>query len=111
MAGKVGVKKLLEGVTAVGSSPVREPFGGYKTFQAWGTTSSGSGSATILVEVTNDEAAPWLTLATIVLTLGTVATSDGVGVDVAWRAMRVRVSAISGTGASVNVNSGELEEV
>jgi hypothetical protein len=77
-----------------------------KTFQAKGTTSAGAGAATIIIEVTNDTTWPWITLGTITLTLGTVATSDGLAMLAGWKYVRARLSAISGTGALVSVVVG-----
>ena len=76
-----------------------------RTFQASGTTSSGSGAATILIEVSNDET-NWLTLGTITLTLGTSSTTDGFTSDAPWAFVRARVSAISGTDAAVTAYIG-----
>jgi len=77
-----------------------------KTFQAMGTTTAGAGAATIIVEVTNNITWPWITLATISLTLGTTATTDGVALLAGWKYVRARLSAISGTGAAVSVAVG-----
>lgn len=83
-----------------------------RTFQAMGTTSSGSGAAAIVIEASN-KAAPdeatnvdWTTLGTISLTLGTTQTNDGFVSSASWRWIRARVSSISGTGATVNVYLG-----
>lgn len=77
-----------------------------KTFQAKGTTTAGVGAATVIIEVTNDTTWPWITLGTITLTLGTVATSDGLAMLAGWKYVRARLSAISGTGAAVSVAVG-----
>ncbi len=74
-----------------------------RAISANGTTSSGTGSATIVIEVSNNGTV-WLAspLGTITLTLGTTATADGFQADTSFAYMRARVTAISGTGASVN---------
>lgn len=84
-----------------------------RTFHAYGTTSSGAGSATIMVEVSNfadpgtaANGQNWVTAATITLTLATTQSGDGVAIDAAWRWVRARLSAISGTGATVSVLMG-----
>lgn len=77
-----------------------------KTFQAVGTTTAGAGAATVIIEVTNDLTWPWITLGTITLVLGTVATSDGLAMLAGWKYVRARLSAISGTGAVVSVAVG-----
>ncbi len=77
-----------------------------KTAQIKGTTTAGSGAATVVVEVTNNTDWPWLTAATLSLTLGTSATSDGVAITSAWKYIRLRITAISGTGAAVSGSIG-----
>lgn len=77
-----------------------------KTFQAKGSTTAGAGAATIIIEATNDTTWPWITLGTLTLTLGTVAVTDGLAILAGWKCVRARLSAISGTGASVSVNVG-----
>ena len=76
-----------------------------RVFQAVGTTSAGSGAATVLVQVSLDEL-NWVTLGTITLTLGTSATSDGFATDAPWLFIRGNCTAISGTGASVTLYAG-----
>lgn len=109
-ARKVGVLPFaVSGVaafTATGSSDQIEPWHTNRTFEAYGLTGSGSGAATILIEVRNSEDATWKTMATISLTLGTTTTGDGFASSAAWRYVRARVSALTGTGASVHVNMG-----
>ena len=78
-----------------------------RTFQASGQTSSGTGTATINVEVSNDNVT-WIIMGTITLTLGTVATSDGFVSQANWTYVRGKIpsAGISGTGASVNLYMG-----
>lgn len=93
---------LITGATATGSGETFIPWGSNRVFQAYGSTSSGSGAATILIEVSlTGETNHWITLGTISLTLGTTVTTDGFASDAPWKYCRARVSAISGTGASV----------
>ncbi len=103
---KVGVLPLLAAATATGSSAQVEPYHTNRTFEAYGTTSSGSGAATVVIEVRNSELSDWHTLATITLTLGTTTAGDGAVSSAAWRYVRARLSAISGTAATVGVNMG-----
>ncbi len=81
-----------------------------RTYQAWGTTTGGTGAASIVIEVRDHDEAPWLTIATVSLTLSTTASSDGFASSAAWKYTRARVATISGTGASVNawINSVPL---
>lgn len=75
------------------------------TFQAAGTTTSGTGSATVKAQASNNDT-DWLDLGTITLTLSTTSTSDGFTVEAPWRYVRGNVTAISGTGASVDLFMG-----
>lgn len=78
-----------------------------RVFQAKGTTSSGTGAATVVVEVSLTGATnEWITLGTITLTLGTTVTTDGFASDAPWTYVRGNVTAISGTGASVDLLIG-----
>lgn len=98
---------LLEGATTAAAGSAKPGRTGAKTFQAWGTTSSGTGSATIAVQGSNDQGqAVWDTIGTITLTLGTAATSDSFSSDDRYAVLRGNVTAISGTGASVSLTMG-----
>lgn len=63
-------------------------------------TGTGAVSATVIVEVSLDNST-WITAGTITLS-GTTSAADGFVMDAPWRYMRARISAISGTGATVN---------
>lgn len=93
--------------TATGSTlkPITVP----RTYQAYGATSAGAGAATIVIEVSDVEVPgtdDWILMGTITLTLGTTRVSDGFASTAAWRAVRARVTAISGTNATVSVRMG-----
>lgn len=73
------------------------------SFQAT-VTGTGAVTATVVFDVSNDgENAVSTTLGTITLS-GTTSASDGFTTDAPWKYVRARVTAISGTGATVNVN-------
>lgn len=74
-----------------------------RSFQAT-LTGNGALSATVLIQVSND-GANWITMHTIALSGNNYAT-DGVASEAAWKNIRVNLSAISGTGASVTVIMG-----
>jgi hypothetical protein len=76
--------------------------GGRITAEAYGTTTSGSGAASVTIEVSNNNST-WQTAGTIGLTLGTTQTSDGFVIDAPWLYVRANVASISGTGAKVSV--------
>lgn len=101
-----GIFTLLSAKTATGAGAIFNcADDGKRTFQADGTTSSGAGSATITVEVSINKV-DWMTLGTVTLTLATTSSSDGFASDAAWPYVRGNVTAISGTGASVNLRMG-----
>lgn len=106
MMRKVGVTPLLEAATTTATGASHEVWHTNRTFECYGTTSSGAGAAAIAIEVRNDENADWKLLATVSLTLATSVSSDGFATTAAWRYVRARVASISGTGASVNANVG-----
>jgi hypothetical protein len=96
---------LLSAATATGAGGAIQINDGNRTFQAVGSTTNGAGAATVKIQVSND-AANWIDLATISLTLGTTATTDGFASSASWGHVRANVTAISGTGASVSVFMG-----
>lgn len=104
--------QILSSATATGAGEKHSPRCVNRTFQGMGTTGSGSGSASIVIEASDKDApvegtnVDWTTLGTITLTLGTTQTNDGFVSYASWRWIRARVSAISGTGASVNAYLG-----
>lgn len=109
----VKVKKvpLLASVTSTGAGAAVGPqIDTNRTFQAYGTTSTGSGAATVKIEANNSSATAadgyWVTLGTITLTLGTTVTNDGFATDAAWVYTRANVTALSGTGATVSCDMG-----
>lgn len=105
----IQVTALQTAAIATSTSPSIKPWGAKRTFYANGTTSAGVGAATILIEVSDVDSASngdWITAATITLTLGTTTTSDGFASDAAWRFVRSRITAISGTDATVNIYVG-----
>ncbi len=77
----------------------------FTSFQAT-VTGSGAVSATIVIDVSND-GLHWCstTMGTITLS-GTNSASDGFVTVAPWKFVRARVTAISGTSASIDVNIG-----
>ncbi len=69
----------------------------YKSFQAVGIMSTGAGSSTIKIEVSND-GINFVTLGTIGLTLSTTAATDGFACSVTWAFVRANISAITANG-------------
>lgn len=98
--------EILTDVTTPVASEAISVGSNNKAFQVKGSTSSGAGAASVVVEVSNNPAWPWITLATISLTLGTTETSDGVVMLAGWKWVRIRVASISGTEAKVSASVG-----
>jgi len=96
---------LLTAATATGAGSAYALNKASKTLQAFGTTTAGSGSATILIQGSND-GTNWDTIGTITLTLATTTSSDSFISADRYNRHRANVSAISGTGASVTVMAG-----
>jgi hypothetical protein len=104
----VSSNKILKNVTSTGAGSSYHLWGSKHTFQLFGTTSAGSGSAIVNVEVSNNNS-NWEVAGTITLTLGTSSTSDGFAKNAAWRWVRGNVTTLSGTNATVSLIVGGQE--
>lgn len=89
--------------TATGVGAAFDQQDNMATFQAI-VTGTGSVSATIDIEVSNNNV-NWLVLQTLTLS-GTTSATDGIASNAPWGYVRAEVTAISGTGATVNVLMG-----
>lgn len=87
-------------LTSTGAATARS-FYQPSTVMVSGDTSSGTGSATVYVQVSND-GTNFVTACTITLALTTSVSSDGCAINAMWQHVRVNVNAISGTGASLD---------
>lgn len=96
---------LLDQATTTGAGFSTASPAPHSAIQVYGTTTSGTGSATVNVEVRN-AGGPWMVAGTISLSLSTTATGDGFVMDAGWHEVRANVTAISGTGATVSVTMG-----
>ena len=101
---------LLSSATTTETGAQHKVNGVDKTYSGWGSTSSGSGAAVILIEVRNSEDSPWITMGTISLTLSTTGDIDGFSSIVPWKYTRARVSSISGTGATISCEVGSVPQ-
>lgn len=105
----VDSRALLTEATTVAAGVAVSSFSGVKTYQATGKTTSGAGSATIVVEGSNNNI-NWDTIGTITLTLSSTAAddsnSDSFASEDRYTLIRGNVTALSGTGASVNLSMG-----
>lgn len=104
--------ELIADGTTTGASEAVQPDlnvvhrpGAKRTFQAKGSTSASTGSASVAVQVSND-GTNWLTLGTITLSLSTSESSDGFSSDSPWEYVRGNVLSISGTDATVSLLMG-----
>lgn len=98
----VETSAILTAATTVAAGGAVPGVGRSKTFQANGTTTAGAGAATIQVQGSNNKT-NWDTLGTISLTLSTTSSSDSFNSLDRYLWLRGNVTAISGTGASVNL--------
>lgn len=95
------VLPLLDSATTTATgTPIRMP-AGTASYEIEGATTAGAGTATVVIEVTNGGEA-WLTLDTLSLTLSTTPSAAGGAVVAPWAYIRARVTAITGTGATVS---------
>jgi hypothetical protein len=101
------------GVTTTATGTAEYKDSPNSTYQAI-VAGTGAVTATVVIEVTNDPRAnsdpanaAWVStvLGTITLS-GTTTASDGFTTNAPWKYVRARVTAISGTGATVQVYMG-----
>lgn len=97
------VTSLLASATATGAGSTFGPIpSGERSYQAV-VTGTGAVTATVLIQVSNNVSLQgWATLGTITLS-GTTTATDGFVSNGAWAYERANVSAITGTGATVDV--------
>jgi hypothetical protein len=104
-----GASNALNTTTTQASNPAAKT-AVFSTFQAI-VTGTGAVTATVSIQITNDDdgTSPinWCStaLGTITLT-GTTSASDGFATMAAWRYVRANVTAITGTGATLEVLMG-----
>lgn len=104
-----GFKIQSAATTTAKSAPYQAPCS-YRTYQAAGTTSAGSGAAVILFQGSNVEYptvdGDWVDLGTVSLTLATAKSGNGFASQAPWKFVRSWVTSISGTNASVDAFVG-----
>jgi hypothetical protein len=99
------VRDLLTAATTTATGTWQYKDSPYSTYQAT-VTGTGAVSATVVIDVSNDGVNSTSTpMGTISLT-GTTSSSDGFTSTAPWKYTRARVTAISGTGATINVITG-----
>lgn len=103
MAEETQAPYMLRNATTVAAGTAIKGLNVTKTYQAGGATTNGAGAATVVVQGSNDEGASWDTIGTIMLTLSTTRSSDSFTSDDRYQRLRGNVTAISGTGAAVDL--------
>lgn len=93
-------RTLLSGATAATTGTAVDCWQSTRSIQAR-VSGTGAVTATVLVEVSNDEAV-YLPLGTITLS-GTTSATDGFAISPSFRTIRASVTAISGGSAAVTV--------
>lgn len=103
----VRLTTLLNAVTVAGAGTKEfAPAKGRRSIQVKGSTSAGAGTATVLLEVSNDRV-NWAIAVTLSLVLGTTETSDQNTIDNSFAFVRGNVTALTGTGAKVTLILGD----
>ena len=99
------VATILSAATGTGAGSSKELPDGVKSIQA-SIAGTGSLTATVAIEVSNDNV-NWLSESDSTMSLsGTTAASAGLILSVGWKYLRANVTAISGTSAAVSVYVG-----
>lgn len=98
--GEASVVTLLDGATAVGVGSEALPQDNNCTFQGKARTTSGAGSASIDIEVSNDGTV-WQKAGTLTMTITAAGLdfSDGFVLNASWKKVRAKLTALTGTGA------------
>lgn len=100
------VLTLMTGQTSTGAGGWKYKDSPHSTFQAV-VSGSGAVTATVSIEVSNDGINACSTAAGTITLSGTTSSSDGfTSQHSPWKYVRANVTAISGTGASVDVYMG-----
>lgn len=97
------VKLLTDSITTDTGALIPVATTAGRTFQAV-VVGTGAQTATIVIEVSMD-GTNVITLGTITLS-GTTTATDGFATTATWPFVRARVSAVSGTGATIQVYAG-----
>jgi hypothetical protein len=110
MRARILTTQLLAGATLTGAGSTFPGYPGIKTFEAVGRTTAGAGAATVQIRGRNSAQAGWQVIGTITLTLsasgGTNDAADGFLSEDRYAEVSANVTAISGTGATVDASMG-----
>jgi hypothetical protein len=104
--------KLLSEATGTGAGGTTVMAEGFRTVQAYGATSTSTGTATIDIQVSNTgDLGTWLTVATLTIATATGAslaaaiaagTPDGASFINGWRFVRANMTALTGTYSTIS---------
>ena len=97
------VRDILTGATTVAPGGWHYKDAPQAAFQAT-VTGTGAVTATVTIEYSNDGVNALSTVGGTITLSGTNTNSDGFTSDTPWKFVRANVTAISGTGATVNVS-------
>ena len=95
---------LLDAATTTATGNGYSGHADYKTYSLWGKTTAGAGSVTAEIEGSNNGGLSWdaTAIGTITVTLSTSYASDSFTSTDRFEMVRARITAISGTGATVS---------
>lgn len=99
------VSTMLDTATATGAGAGVAKLAPKSTFQAT-VVGTGAVTATVTIEVSNNNKIWCSTVLGTITLSGTTTSSDGFTTDAPWGYVRANVTAISGTGAAVTVLMG-----
>lgn len=93
-------------ISGDGSGPWLYKESPYAAFQINVDGTAGTQTATVVIEVSNDGVHPVATVLGTISLSGTLTASDGFTTIASWKYIRARVTAISGTGATITATMG-----
>lgn len=110
MRARILMTPMLTGASTVAAGGAVAGYPGMKTYEALGRTTAGAGSATIQIRGRNSPQSAWQLIDTLTLTLsasgGVNDGSDSFVSDDRYTEVNANVTALTGTGATVDVSMG-----
>lgn len=106
-AQQAGSTIIFGNAGATGARPAVTGMAKNKTYQAYGSTQSGTGTAVVSVQGSINGGVTFDTIGTISLTLGTVTVSDSFTSIDRYPLIRGNVTTLTGTGPNVSLVMGD----
>lgn len=110
MRARILTTPLFSAANATGAGAAMPGYPERKTYEVIGRTTAGAGSATVQIRGRNSPTAAWQVIGTVTLTLsasaGTNDAADSFASDDRYAEVSANVTAISGTGATVDASMG-----